>query len=519
MAKIKRKGRSSGFYLSITAILIASCIININLSDSTNVSALIQEGARMLSGEILYTEIPEINPPASVLLYAPAVWLENNHGLKAELAMLGLMIFLIILSIEISAKVLYENELIKSQERWIIFSYLVTCLIAWDSFAEREHIALMLILPILSIVACRLKGNKISTLGTIPFGLMAGVAVCIKPHFAAAILIPQAYVALRNKSFSPILCSENLTLTLVLLIYSLVFITFFGQYFITILPQALEVYIPARTPIQYLILAISPLLLTFGFIIILTWKLRPQGISIINTVFLLSSLGFLISHLVQGKVWSYHYYPMAALLLLVAFDTVATKAMVSNQDAPDFKRQIGACFLLLASLFFIEILLFKPTPQDSLELVEVIKKNYSSPRIIAISGDLGIINPLIRRVNGRFASDSGCCLISENVHYILKSSPNMAPEKKYLLERWELREREALIRDFVKWNPDILLVDTRTWLVDWGNWIKNDRRLLELVCQYESVASTESVALLFRRKTPSNKAPCRLPSQIEKVDS
>jgi len=75
-------------------------------------------------------------------------------------------------------------------------------LVAWDSFAEREHIALMLVLPILSLVACRIENKVISVLRSIIFGLMAGVAVCIKPHFAAAILIPQAYVALRRKSFS-----------------------------------------------------------------------------------------------------------------------------------------------------------------------------------------------------------------------------------------------------------------------------------------------------------------------------
>lgn len=501
------EGRSRYHYLIITLIIALSCIYNSLFSISTNVSALLQEGARMLNGEILYKEIPEINPPASIFLYIPAVWLEKIIGFKAENIVLVLMVFLIVLTIELSAKALYENKLINNRNQWVVFSVFAMCLVALDSFAEREHIALMLILPILSVVACRLENKTVSKIRSALFGFMAGVAVCIKPHFAAAILIPQAYVALKSKSFSSIICSENIVVAFVVLIYSALFITFYDQYFDLILPKALDVYMAYRIHFMYLILVIAPLLLAFLALIALLWKLSPRGISGANTILILSSSGFIVAYIVQGKIWSYHYYPAAALILLAALDLTALKISL-NKYKMDIRRQSIACGIVLASMTLIEILLFRPLPQDTLDLINLIKKNYPSPSVIAISGDVGISNPLIRRVNGKSASDSGCCLITENVHNILRSRPEAPEDQRISLEKWESKDRDALIGDFIKWKPDVLLLDTRTWFVDWANWIKEDQRLAALVCQYEAVGKTPSVTLYFRKKNSLSQTPC-----------
>jgi len=121
-----------------------------------------------------------------------------------------------------------------------------------------------------------------------------------------------------------------------------VFITFFDQYFTTILPQAMEVYIAARIPSYYLLLTISPLLLASACSIMLAWNMSPKGISSCNAILLLSALGFLIAHLIQGKSWSYHYYPSAALLLLVALDGTFNKIYLINNRSKDYSRQIFA---------------------------------------------------------------------------------------------------------------------------------------------------------------------------------
>lgn len=500
--------RSFYYFSAVAFIILLSFSYSHTLSVSTNVSSLLQDGERLLSGEILYTEVPEINPPASVFLYIPAVWLERTTGLKAEHNVFGLMVFLIVITVELSSRVLYENGLIKDRYRWGVFSIFAMCLVALDSFAEREHIALMLTLPILTIVACRLETKAVPKCRSILFGLMAGVAVCIKPHFAAAILIPQSYAAIKGKSFAALFCTENIIVTLAVLSYSTIFIAYYGQYFDLILPKAIDVYMAHRIPISYMILAISPLLMAFLATLSLTWKIGPPGVSETNAVLILSAVGFVIAYIVQGKIWSYHYYPAAALVLLVALDVTALKLSLLKKDDPDRSRQFMACGIALFSMTLIEILLFRPLAQDSLDLVDLIKKSYHSPSVIAISGDVGISYPLIRRVNGKSASDSGCCLITENVHNILRSNSDMPEDQKIALERWESKDREALIHDFVKWKPDVLLVDTRTWFVDWVSWIKQDNRLAALACHYETVGKTPSVTLLFRKKNPESQSTC-----------
>src|SRR3990170_6008744 len=70
---------------AITALVVAAAILQQSLIGlDTDVSWLITVGERVLAGERLYVDIFEVNPPASVWIYLPLVWLAEIAGAKPE---------------------------------------------------------------------------------------------------------------------------------------------------------------------------------------------------------------------------------------------------------------------------------------------------------------------------------------------------------------------------------------------------------------------------------------------------
>ena len=70
---------------ALAAIAIQCLLVPID----ADVSWLLTVCDRVLSGDRLYVDIIEVNPPASVWLYLPLVWIAKLAGIKAEAAVAG----------------------------------------------------------------------------------------------------------------------------------------------------------------------------------------------------------------------------------------------------------------------------------------------------------------------------------------------------------------------------------------------------------------------------------------------
>ncbi|MFX8692453.1 hypothetical protein ABTM44_18170, partial [Acinetobacter baumannii] len=86
-------------------------------------------------------------------------------------------------------------------------------------FAEREHIAVTLLLPALALAVGRANEYRPGPILRITLGLLSGLVVSIKPHFGLAILLPYLYLALRLRSWRILFALENLIASAFVLIY------------------------------------------------------------------------------------------------------------------------------------------------------------------------------------------------------------------------------------------------------------------------------------------------------------
>jgi hypothetical protein len=118
-----------------------------------------------------------------------------------------------------------------------------------------------------------------------------------------------------------------------------------------------------------------------------------------------------------------------------------------------------------------------------------------NPRILVLSGEAAIGNPLVRDVGGVW--------VSRQENLWLRAFSRVTREKTSVDAATDARlngylalERKWLIEDFRKLPPDIVLVDN---LRDgWGDWVRADAELSELFRPYSLVRSVEGIDILRR---------------------
>ncbi len=111
---------------------------------------------RWLDGARLYVDVLETNPPMSILLYVPPVWLARQTGLPAEIWMYALVAGLAAISLAATWR-LCGSAGLEGRSRAIFVAVAAFALLVMPArcFAEREHIAAIALLPYLMLLVAR----------------------------------------------------------------------------------------------------------------------------------------------------------------------------------------------------------------------------------------------------------------------------------------------------------------------------------------------------------------------------
>ena len=92
--------------LPLIAVTILAIILRLLIVTATDVSWLITLSEKVLDGTRLYVDLIEVNPPASVLLYLPAVALARLIGVAPEIVVNTLVFFAVGASLWITGRIL-----------------------------------------------------------------------------------------------------------------------------------------------------------------------------------------------------------------------------------------------------------------------------------------------------------------------------------------------------------------------------------------------------------------------------
>jgi hypothetical protein len=397
--------------LAMAAITIYTLTLTIVVvPGNVDTSWLIVASERLLAGERMHIDLIETNPPFSIWLYMPFVWLQNMVGLSAEV-WLGLGVTTAALgSVLLSARILVRADPYygRGLAVWMLpAAYFSVLALYPDQFGQREQFALIGFLPWLALQCARDRDPDCRA-GTwfdkLTAGLGAAFVVVVKPpYYVLAILLPSAFLAIRHRSIRPLFVVENLigaAISTLYVGYVLVFDEAYVELFRTLLSP---VYLPARAPFVELVKLPGSVLIMLGVAIVAAGGIRRLDRD--ARLLFIAASGFIPAYFFMGKGWAYHSIPFVVLGILATalqFARPETAKVLPTLRRSGARLGVAfAAFLLLMSQSRMAYDLWDYWERNG-DGAKIIRSAVHEPTMFTISAGAMSSFPLARLASGRF---------------------------------------------------------------------------------------------------------------------
>ena len=403
MGRLLMDGRTAAFIMALT---MAQQMLGHQNCDNT---WLYMVAERFLDGARPYVDFIETTPPASFLIYLPGVGLARLLGLPVEFVVCACVFAFGLGVILFTGSILRRAHLLKSDDTGLLLNLSVFSFIfvAGLSFAEREHLAALGLLPLLAVYGVRAHGAPSRFSDVILAGLIAGLMIVIKPHFALAALCPLFAVMVRRGSLRPAFHVENFVIAGLCLAYVALVAWRYPEFF-AILPVLVDVYVAMKRPWLELVSEACFLINVIIVVGVLAIGRRACLQALVGLP-LCASLGFMGAYLIQMKGYVNHALPGVCMALLAA-GALAVPAFrelcLRGAHAPlwtAMRRPIlfGLLPVMVgAPILFGAFLQFSDWEEHRGLQPAVQRLAPPQPRIISLSGQLDVGFPLVRRVGG-----------------------------------------------------------------------------------------------------------------------
>ena len=342
------------FRAAVFAMVAAAVAPELMRSAPPDVAFLLYAAGRVLDGARLYHDVVEINPPL-------IIWL----NLPIELAARALHVSdVLVYRLSAAAVVgglfrlcyhLVRSYVAPDNARFGRYLLLLLCFalfpLAAEDFGQREHFVLALLAPYLLLAAARLGGRRVSVRDAAWVGVLAGIGIALKPHFAVTWLVLELILRLRAGGDRAAVTSELLGV--------LGFVTGYAVAVVLVTPEyvALAVELgPAytrylREPLTSLIFfaPAAPLVLfaLLALVVLRRYASEPR----LWGLFGAAAASCYIGGLLQDKGFRYHFYPSLGfafvLLGLIALDAPNAAERVSERLYARVSRVLSATIVLV----------------------------------------------------------------------------------------------------------------------------------------------------------------------------
>lgn len=473
---------------AVAVLVVAVALWHLTRPLTTDVSWLLSVSDRVLKGAVLYRDILEANPPASMLLYLPAVWLEQRIGLAAEATVVIATVALALASLAVSRRILRAGG-IAADDGVVPVGEALLLVLPADVFAQREHVALMLLLPMVALIAARCGGSAARVRTIAVAGIGAGVAMAVKPPLALAILLPALYACWRLRSIAAIVRAEYVVAGLVVVGYAGLVALAYPDFGGRMLPILDEVYLPFRVSYAVLLLQSGAQWLWMLLVVVLGFAgirlARPE-----IAAPLLAAVGCFGSYVLQAKGWAYQAYPAFALTLVAAAAAVADR----RHAAPDavIARRVAAGFAVVAAIQ--GFLWFRDEPPAP-DLAATAAPWAAGRTLTTIGSSIALAHPLTRSVGADFVGT----LCSQWIATFSISLARVHPDdpRVPVWNAWAAADRGFLREDLARRRPDVLLVDRQSF--DWLAWARQDAAIAAVLDGgYHPVGAADAVEVWVR---------------------
>ncbi len=186
-----------------------------------------------MAGGRAYVDVVETNPPMAFLVYWPAVRAAQALGVAPELAAVVFASSVGVLSIALTLRIA-RTALGMTPLGLAIFG--AALLVAYfgapsKSFTQREHLALMLLMPAVTALAARSAGCAPGLAIALAAGLLAGLGASIKPHFTLVVAFPPSPSAIARRDARLLVAPEAIAAAAVFLAYAAYWAAAYPEFF------------------------------------------------------------------------------------------------------------------------------------------------------------------------------------------------------------------------------------------------------------------------------------------------
>jgi hypothetical protein len=466
--------------IGLAAATFAAIVQSFLIPVDCDVSWLITVNEKMLAGQRLYVDVIEVNPPASVWLYTPAVWIAQLLRLRPEAVIVATFISAALASCALALRV--SAHLRHPPNPLILVALLsfVTLVLPLGTFAQREHAALLLALPPLTVLAVLAERGTLSLACRVAAGVAAGIVIAIKPHFALAIVAAFAFASWQARALRPLVPTAAAAAALIAS-YALAVMLFTPEY-LRLVPMLSMVYVALGE--HWSTLLRGPVVAVPVTIYALAFVLRPRRIAPLPAIFLIASAGFAAAALIQARGYLNHALPGMALGFVGL-------ALLATEAGTERKRRafVLAAAAALAGLQLYAMASIRPIAGLAEAVARVAPP---SPSVITLGPELQTGHPLVRNVAGRWAGSRAALFIAAGAHRQLFGESGQTNAR---LLRWYRADLDAFADDVQRERPDVMLVDARPQLA----WLREQDQVQRAMMSYRPAARAGDVEIWVRR--------------------
>jgi hypothetical protein len=452
----------------LACVSLAAVMQGVFLPLDGDVSWLITVAERVLAGERLYADVFEVNPPASVWLYLPLVWLAQVTGARPEAVVAAAAMLAGLASCAVTLRLMGCTAAMAA------VLGVVTLVLPGGLFAQREHFAALLALPVLAALAW---DEALSRRAAVAIGVAAGLILAIKPHFALALVPAGLWTAWRLRSAHALLPAV-LAGAAVVTTYAAAVLAFAPAY-LNYLPLLTAVYLPMRE--AWGALLIGPVVFVPVAVLVLAWLLRPARVPALSVTLLIGMLGFAAAGVVQGKGYANHALPgsvlgFAALAVLVA----------RGEAARERRLRIGAAATLLALTQGYANARILPPPG----LAEAVRRVAPpQPSMITLGTQLVTGHPVVRNLDGRWVGSRAALFTAAGAQARMAEASDRAQ-----LQRWYTEDVRSFADDVARARPSVVLVEVAA-----KRWAAREPVLAAALRRYRPAARAGAIEVWVRR--------------------
>ncbi len=435
-----------------------------------DVAAILDVSTRWVGGEKLYVEVIDENLPLTFVVHALPVLTAKILPGSVAFWFTAWVVAGVFASFVACRRLV---RLVPSADHALTAALLPPVLLFLFSvlpnehFGQREHIMFVACAPYLIASMARAEGVVLTRGAAVAIGLVAGVALAMKPYYLAIPAAVELYLLFRRGWRATLTDLIPWSIGLAAVAHLVSMYTIFADFGFVIMPLAIEAYAPIgdsgwRDVLTSNILGPTLIaLLIFGAIATVFTK------TLSARVLVAFGIGAAISAIAQAKGWPYHVLPaLSAAIMLAALtvsQTVDRYLPISRSAHPLPVAVISATLMVL--LYFQAALYTPPFYKqrqfdDSIggRLQHVLEQNAPHRTFLVLSPGIYPIWPMVNYLGGRMTMRFLSLWVLQGVYATCDDFPalynppdTMGESEKFVFD--------AVSDDFAREQPDLLLVD------------------------------------------------------------